>query len=373
MPVNTGLAQLSVDLLSVVILIYTIAMFLYALEYAFGRKGRIATSAAAAAAPVLVGAGGPEQAAAGAAAARAGVVAAGSTAAGGLAGPAGATSVGRPVPPQRLPDDPAGPPPDGDRPSRMAFVGRAAVALTVVGLAVHVAVLVTRGMSVHRVPWGNMYEFALAVSLVAVAGYLILLTRAPVRYLGGFVMVPVVLLLGLAGTVLYTKAAPLVPALNSYWIKIHVTAAVTASGVFLIGFVLSVLYLIRDRYERRVGAGHGVRFPITLGVRLPAAEALERVSFRTIAFAFPIWTFAIMAGAIWAEAAWGRYWGWDPKETWSFIAWVIYAAYLHARATAGWRGRRASYIAVLGWAAMMFNLFAVNTVIAGLHSYAGLN
>jgi cytochrome c-type biogenesis protein CcsB len=234
-------------------------------------------------------------------------------------------------------------------------------------------VLVTRGMSVHRVPWGNMYEFALAVSLVAVAGYLILLTRAPVRYLGGFVMVPVVLLLGLAGTVLYTKAAPLVPALNSYWIKIHVTAAVTASGVFLIGFVLSTLYLIRDRYERRVAAGHGVRFPITLGVRLPAAEALERVSFRTIAFAFPIWTFAIMAGAIWAEAAWGRYWGWDPKETWSFIAWVIYAAYLHARATAGWRGRRASYIAVLGWAAMMFNLFAVNTVIAGLHSYAGLN
>ncbi|WP_279580689.1 cytochrome c biogenesis protein CcsA [Fodinicola feengrottensis] len=99
---------------------------------------------------------------------------------------------------------------------------------------------------------------------------------------------------------------------------------------------------------------------------------LERTTFRVIAFAFPIWTFAIMAGAIWAEAAWSRYWGWDPKETWSFIAWVVYAAYLHARSTTGWKGPKAAWIAMVGWGVMMMNLFGVNLVISGLHSYAGL-
>ncbi|MDQ6873793.1 MAG: c-type cytochrome biogenesis protein CcsB, partial [Actinomycetota bacterium] len=258
------------------------------------------------------------------------------------------------------------------RRSRTAGFGRAAVALTALGWLAHLGSLTYRGLAVGRVPWGNMYEFAVAVCLVAVTAYLVLLVRQPIRYLGVFVMLPVVLLLGLAGTVLYVRPAPLVPALNSYWLKIHVTAAVLATGIFLVGFSTSVLYLIRERYERRVAAGRPVGFPTTLGVRLPAADALERVTFRVIAFAFPIWTFAVIAGAIWAEAAWGRYWGWDPKETWAFIAWVIYAAYLHARSTAGWRGRAAVGIALLGWGAMMFNLFGVNILISGLHSYAGL-
>src|SRR5438477_114134 len=104
---------------------------------------------------------------------------------------------------------------------------------------------------------------------------------------------------------------------------------------------------------------------------LPPSETLDRLAYKTIAFAFPIWTFAVIAGAIWAESAWGRYWGWDPKETWSFITWVVFAGYLHARATAGWRGRRAAVIALIGFASLLVTYYVVNLWIVGLHSYKG--
>jgi cytochrome c-type biogenesis protein CcsB len=340
-PVDAGYATLSDNLLVATILAYAAAMLLYAVEYAFGSRGRIATASTVPAegvparseARVLVGAGGPS----------------------GTINPVGIV--------------PAGP---RGRSRPLAF-GRAAVFLTGVGWAAHVGCLTFRGLAVGRAPWGNMYEFAVAATLVAVTAYLFLLTRQQVRYLGAFVMLPVVLLLGLAGTVLYVRAAPLVPALQSYWLWIHVSMITLACGIFMVGFTTSVLYLLCARYERRTAAGRPVRFPTTLGRRLPAADRLEQTTFRVIAFGFPILTFAVIAGAIWAEAAWGRYWGWDPKETWAFITWVVYAAYLHARSTAGWRGRGAITIALLGWAAMMFNLFGVNILISGLHSYAGLS
>jgi cytochrome c-type biogenesis protein CcsB len=219
------------------------------------------------------------------------------------------------------------------------------------------------------VPWGNMYEFVLAVTLVGAVAWLIVLSRRPnLRHLGLFVALTEVLLLGLDGMVLYIRVGPLVPALNSYWLKVHVTAAILASGIFLVGFVAAAMYLIRSGYDR------GKRnFPYTLGPRVPAAESLERLTFRLHAFAFPVWTFAVTAGAIWAEAAWGRYWGWDPKETWAFISWVVYAGYLHARATPSVKRSTATWIAVFGWGTMMMNLFGVNLFISGLHSYSGLN
>jgi cytochrome c-type biogenesis protein CcsB len=249
-----------------------------------------------------------------------------------------------------------------------AWAGWVAVALTVVGWAAQVGCLVARGLAAHRVPWGNMYEFVLAVTLVGSTAWLVLLGRRPtVRPLGLFVTLVLVVLLGVDGMRLYTAVGPLMPALNSYWLKIHVTAAITASGILMVGFVAAGLTLIRSGYD----AGKS-RFPYSLGDRLPAADGLERLTFRLHAFAFPIWTFAIICGAIWAESAWGRYWGWDPKETWSFIAWVIYAGYLHARATPSVKRTIATWIAVLGWAAMMVNLFGVNLVISGLHSYAGV-
>ena len=250
-------------------------------------------------------------------------------------------------------------------PSRVGRVaGVLAVALTVVGWGLHVASAVTRGLAVDRVPWGNMYEFSSMVCLCAVTAWLYLLTRQPLRHLGGFLMLPVILYLGIAAMLLYAPAAPLVPALNSYWIKIHVVGAMASSGIFMVGFVAAVLYLWRERAERRSGAAGSSRFP--------SAAALDRVAYRVNAFGFPVWTFAVMAGAVWAEAAWWRYWGWDPKETWSFITWVIYAGYLHARATAGWRGPRAAYVAIAGFASLMVTYYVVNIWISGLHSYAGV-
>ena len=252
--------------------------------------------------------------------------------------------------------------------------GRAAVALTVLGALFHLASVAIRGIAVDRVPWGNMYEFTLVVGLVATLAWLATLVRMPqLRYLGLFVMMPVLLVMFLAGT-LYTKASKLVPALQSYWLAIHVSSVAVAEGILLTSAAITAMYLVagpvraarRGRYGRRPGSPRW-------GSRLPAAASLDKAAYRTVAFAFPIYTAGVIFGAIWAEAAWGRYWGWDPKETWAFIAWVIYAMYLHARATAGWKGSRAAYINLLGFAAMTFNFFVVNIVISGLHSYAGLN
>jgi len=249
--------------------------------------------------------------------------------------------------------------------------GRFALTLTGIGVLVHVASLLARGFAAHRVPWGNMYEFSSCVALVAVTTFLLLVVRGTVeRSLGAFVMLPVVLYLGLAATQLYTEAGPLVPALNSYWIKIHVAAAITASGAFLLAGVVALLYLLKARYDEKSAAGEPVRFPVSLGDQLPSATSLDRVSYSVIAFAFPVWTFAVIAGAIWAEAAWGRYWGWDPKETWSFITWVLYAGYLHARATAGWKGRKAAWVAVAAAVALVIDYYVVNIFVVGLHSYA---
>ncbi|ROT33462.1 c-type cytochrome biogenesis protein CcsB [Micromonospora sp. HM5-17] len=271
--------------------------------------------------------------------------------------------------PQSLPPEPDS---STQPPTRGRWAGWLATAATTLGAATQAVCLVTRGLAADRVPWGNMYEFVLAVTLVGILAWLTLLTRRPaVRPVGLYVTLATVILLGLAGMRLYTPAGPLVPALNSYWLKIHVSTAAIATGIFLLGFVAASAYLIRLAHDRATTTGRSPGFVASLGRHLPTTDALERQSFQLHAIAFPIWTFAVVAGAIWAEAAWGRYWGWDPKETWAFISWVAYAGYLHARATPSVKRPLTAWLAVLGWATMMFNLFAVNLVIAGLHSYAG--
>lgn len=256
--------------------------------------------------------------------------------------------------------------PAGPSRTRAQRFGRMGVSLTVLGFGLHAAMLVVRGFAAQRWPLGNMYEFTAAICLVAVAAWLVVLRRRPeLRRLGVFVLLPVIVLMFLAGTVLYTQTAPVVPALRSYWLTIHVSAAVISSGILLLAGVASCLYLLRAAHD-----ANPARLAWTS--RLPGADVLDRVAYRATALAFPIWTFAVITGAIWAEAAWGRYWGWDPKETTAFIAWVVYACYLHARSTAGWRGRRAAVINVAGFAVMVFNLFFVNLVVTGLHSYAGV-
>jgi cytochrome c-type biogenesis protein CcsB len=333
-----SIADISNNLFTATVLLYSVAMLCFAAEFAFGRRGPVATAARVrepvlrAAVPVTVGAGGP--------------------------------AVDAPVvPPQPTPGT-------GGAPRRVLAdrFGRVAFSVVVVGWCVHVAEVVTRGLAVHRLPWGNMYEFSTMVCLVAVGAFIGLSLRYRLRWLGLFLLIPVVLYLGLAGTVLYVPAGPLVPALNSYWLGIHVTAALTATGTFMVAGVVSCLHLVRRRYERQLAAG---RTGSRVARRLPSVATLDRTEYRIIAFAFPLWTFAIIAGAIWAESAWGRYWGWDPKETWSFIVWVIYAAYLHARTTTGWR-RFAPAVALVGFGALLFNYYVINLIVTGLHSYAGI-
>jgi cytochrome c-type biogenesis protein CcsB len=243
--------------------------------------------------------------------------------------------------------------------------GLVALALTGLGALAHAGVLVTRGLATDRLPWGNMYEFATATVLVGVAAYLGFAVRTPgLRHIGLFVIGPAVLGLVGIGLFLYAEAGPLVAALRSSWLAVHVTTAILGFGIFFVSGIASALYLLRSR----PGAAPG-----GLVSRLPSAAALDRVAHRTAVFGFPIWTFAVIAGAIWAESAWGRFWGWDPKETWAFIAWVVYAAYLHARTTAGWRGRPAAWVNVVGLGVMIFNLLYVNMVSTGLHSYGGVS
>ena len=242
--------------------------------------------------------------------------------------------------------------------------GNIAMALTWLAFALLLVGLVTRGIWAGRAPWGNMYEFSLSSALAALGVFLALSTRRDVRWFGVFLIPAVLLTLGLAVTVLYTEAAQLVPALDSYWLVIHVSAAIICGGAFLVAGLLSVLYLVRDSADRRGSDGWAGK--------LPPAERLDTLAYRTVAFTMPLWTFAIVAGAIWAEAAWGRYWGWDPKETWALITWLVFAGYLHARATAGWRGRRAAWLGVIGTLTFIFNYFAVNLIFPGLHSYAGV-
>lgn len=247
--------------------------------------------------------------------------------------------------------------------------GRAGVALVYLGIALLGACILLRGLATSRAPWGNMYEF---INLTAFCGLLaaaVVLRRPGLRTLWVFVLLPVLILLTVSGKWLYTHAAPVMPALQSYWLPIHVSVVSLGSGVFLVAGVASILFLLKtSRLGRPEAQGPLAR----LVAHLPDGQTLDRIAYRTTVFAFPVFGFGVIFGAIWAEEAWGRYWGWDPKETVSFIAWVIYAAYLHARSTAGWRDRKAAWLNVLGFAAMVFNLFFINLVTVGLHSYAGV-
>ncbi len=319
MPVNETFSTYSDWTYGAAVGVYVLAMLFSLVEQAFGRR-----VTAAAAARELVGAGAP---------------------------------VDEPAEPAEPAEpDTAGP----ERAGRAERFGRMSASLIVLGALLHLSALVLRGLATERAPWGNMYEFGATLSLAAVVTWLVMLRRFPaIRRMSVWLLLPVVVLMFLGGVVLYTTAAPVQPALQSYWLAIHVFAIALGSGMVLVPGVVSVLYLVK------------VHRP-AWATRLPAADVLDQVAYRTTVFAFPIYTAGVIFGAIWAESAWGRFWGWDPKETVAFVAWIVYAAYLHSRATAGWRGGRAAVINIVGFAVMVFNLFFINLVVAGLHSYAGV-
>jgi cytochrome c-type biogenesis protein CcsB len=249
--------------------------------------------------------------------------------------------------------------------SRTERIGRLASAFMVLGFLLLTTGVIFRGVSANRVPWGNMYEFSITGAFAFSGAYLFALKKYKLRWLGLPVSIAVLLTLGTAITLLYRPSAPLVPALKSTWLIIHVSAAIISGGVFLLANCVAGAYLILDRYEQK-----GVR-PIW-AQKLPSLEVLDNLSYRLVALVFPLWTFAVIAGAIWAESAWGRYWGWDPKETWAFITWVAYAAYLHARVTVGWRGRKAAWLCLFAGSTFLFNYIYINVWGTGRHTYSGL-
>ena len=258
----------------------------------------------------------------------------------------------------------------GDEPSATRAPGtiyqRIGLSLLVVGWVFHIAATVLRGIAGGRVPWANMFEFGLTATALIVAVFLGSLFWRDLTYLGAFISGFVLLSLGIVTVNFYVDVVPLPPALQSAWLVIHVFVASMATAFFALGAGLSILQLVRARYEARQMAKAG------LLKTLPASNVLESLAYRLNVVGFVLWTFTLIAGAIWAERAWGRYWGWDTKEVWTFIIWVIFAGYIHARATRGWRGSRSAWLGIIGFGAVLFNYTVVNIAFTGLHSYSGL-
>jgi cytochrome c-type biogenesis protein CcsB len=250
--------------------------------------------------------------------------------------------------------------------TRTEKAARLATSFMALGTALLLAGIISRGISAGHAPWGNMYEFSITGAFAFSLAYLVALRKYDLRWLGLFISFSVLITLGTAITLLYRNSAPLVPALKSTWLIIHVSTAIICGGIFLLANVIAAAYLVLERYEEM-----GAR-PVW-ALRIPSLETLDQLSYRLVAFVFPLWTFSVIAGAIWAESAWGRYWGWDPKETWAFITWVAYAAYLHARVTIGWRGRRAAWLCIFAGSTFLFNYVYVNVWGTGKHTYSGLN
>ncbi|MFC8568900.1 c-type cytochrome biogenesis protein CcsB [Streptomyces sp. NPDC057245] len=354
---NENLANVSNTLIYSSMAVYTLAFFAYIAEWLFGSRSKVGRTAAA-------------------------LTATDAAKTGAKSGPAvtvnkaGGTAVlERPEVVVRAAsgsrDVPDGPGAHGGT-EQGDLYGRIAISLTLLAFAIEAGGVLTRALSVERAPWGNMYEFNITFTTVAVGVYLaLLLLKKNVRWLGLPLITTVLLDLGLAVTVLYTASDQLVPALHSYWLYIHVSTAIFCGAVFYVGAVSTVLYLFKDSFENKLASGGTPgRFAASVLDRLPAAASLDKFAYRVNAAVFPLWTFTIIAGAIWAGDAWGRYWGWDPKETWSFITWVAYAGYLHARATAGWKGRKAAYLALVAFGCWLFNYYGVNIFVSGKHSYA---
>lgn len=250
---------------------------------------------------------------------------------------------------------------------RAAMAGRLGLALTVLGWVFHLAGVVLRGVAADRVPWANMFEFSLTGTALIIGTFLAVSLRVRLAFLGSAVLGLTVLLLGVATVSFYVPVIPLMPALQSWWLVIHVLVALLATAFFGLAFLLSLTYLLTTRRRRD-------RPPRLARLRdsLPGPEDLDRLAYRLTIVGFILWTFTLIAGAIWAGRAWGRFWGWDVKEVWTFIIWVLYAGYLHATATRGWAGTRSAWLCVVGFAAVLFNFGVVNVFFTGLHSYSGL-
>ena len=250
---------------------------------------------------------------------------------------------------------------------------RLGTVLTALGFVFHLVATVLRGIAAERVPWSNMYEFAMTGLLLIIAVYLAVLTRYDLRFLGSLMTGLAVLLLGGATLAFHVEVVPLADPLKSVWLVVHVFVASLATALFALAFGLSVVQLIQTRRERKLAEAPGDVEPKRGFLRtVPNADALESLAYRFAIVGFIFWTFTLIAGSIWANDAWGRFWGFDTKEVWTFVIWVLYAGYIHARATRGWRGTRSAWLSIIGFTAVLFNFTIVNVFFKGLHAYSGL-
>jgi cytochrome c-type biogenesis protein CcsB len=366
-PINETMGQYSELFMLLAAGTYTVAFIAFAWDLAKSSKAlravdlKAAEAAQAHKVPVVAGVG------------SAGAVAVMDRTESHLAGPVGRAE--RPTSSaskQAVPASGGGQTADGDM--RYAAVrrvpARVAVALAVLGAVIHAAGVITRAIGAGRVPWGNMYEFLTTGAFVVMAVFLLVLIRRDLRFLGTFVVGLVIIMLVAASVAFWTPVGHLVPALQSYWLIIHVSIAVMSSALFTLTFAMSALQLVQAHRQKTVAAGNADKLGFMRLV--PSALSLENLSYRINAIAFIGWTFTLMFGAIWAEKAWGRFWGWDTKEVWTFVIWVVYAGYLHARATRGWTGTRAAWLSIVGYLCVVFNFTIVNQFFNGLHSYSGL-
>ena len=259
--------------------------------------------------------------------------------------------------------------PAGSSASRLERIG---IALMILAVILHGTGVMLRGIAASRVPWANMYEFSITGSLVVVMIFLFALIIKDLRLLATFVSGFTLLILGAATSIFYVEVKSLMPALQSYWLVIHVMVAVLATAFFNIAAALSITYLFKTAKWVETSKAKLVGTLRRILALFPNVEKLERMAYRFNIIGFILWSFTLIAGAIWAERAWHRYWGWDTKEVWTFIIWTIYAGYLHANATRGWNGKRSAWLSLIGFLAILFNFTIVNLFFKGLHVYSGL-
>ena len=251
--------------------------------------------------------------------------------------------------------------------SHNRMLGTLSTSLLTIGLLIHSGGLLFRWVETHQtgygyVPLSNMYESLIFFSWTIVLLYLIFEFKYRQKIIGVFATPFAFLAIALTSIIpgIDSKITPLVPALQSNWLAIHVITCFLGYASFAVSFGISILYLIQDGQKVQIGG---------ISKWLPSTPVLDEINYKSIVIGFPMLTLGIITGAAWANYAWGTYWSWDPKETWSLITWFIYAAFLHARFTRDWRGRKAAYLSIFGFAAVLFTYFGVNYIISGLHSY----
>ncbi len=246
--------------------------------------------------------------------------------------------------------------------SKLESAARTGSAIALFGLVLHTIALILRTIESGHAPFTNMYESLSFLAWATIFAYLILEWKFKARKPGAYLLLVVVGLMALASSPLMPKeAAPLVPALQSYWLWLHVSVTLLGEAFFAVAFITSIMYIRANAREKR---GLAPKSALT-------AERLDSISYRAIAVGFPLFTLGgLVFGMVWAYKAWGSYWSWDPKEVWSLITWLVFALYLHTRIVMGWKGRRSATIAIIGFLAALFTYFGVNYLLAGLHSYA---